>query len=177
MKSSETGRSSKAIGRGGHNIRLAGQLTGCRDHVLREGAEEDVELTRIFWWNWWVDHQRIQKIGLDTAKVCLEKDVQFFGEQHWFGGRNHSGRLITYWKKNLRRSWNFNCFYTTNRTTGKHFYGWKKRTNYARYFANSAFRWIVPSNFWISKGLMLKQAPMPKYPMRNTRSFNEVPNR
>ncbi len=35
---------SKAIGRGGHNIRLAGQLTGYEIDVFREGAEEDVEL-------------------------------------------------------------------------------------------------------------------------------------
>ena len=36
---------SKAIGRGGHNIRLAGQLTGYEIDVYREGVEEDVELT------------------------------------------------------------------------------------------------------------------------------------
>ena len=35
---------SKAIGRGGHNIRLAGQITGYEIDVFREGAEEDVEL-------------------------------------------------------------------------------------------------------------------------------------
>ena len=35
---------SKAIGRGGHNIRLAGKLTGYEIDVFREGAEEDVEL-------------------------------------------------------------------------------------------------------------------------------------
>ena len=38
---------SKAIGRGGHNIRLAGQLTGYEIDVLREGAEEDVELSEF----------------------------------------------------------------------------------------------------------------------------------
>ena len=38
---------SKAIGRGGHNIRLAGQLTGYEIDVFREGAEEDVELTEF----------------------------------------------------------------------------------------------------------------------------------
>jgi N utilization substance protein A len=38
---------SKAIGRGGFNIRLAGQLTGYEIDVYREGAEEDVELTEF----------------------------------------------------------------------------------------------------------------------------------
>jgi len=38
---------SKAIGRGGHNIRLAGQLTGFEIDVYREGVEEDVELTEF----------------------------------------------------------------------------------------------------------------------------------
>ena len=37
----------KAIGRGGHNIRLAGQLTGYEIDVFREGAEEDVELSEF----------------------------------------------------------------------------------------------------------------------------------
>ena len=38
---------SRAIGRGGHNIRLAGRLTGYEIDVYREGAEEDVELTEF----------------------------------------------------------------------------------------------------------------------------------
>ena len=38
---------SKAIGRGGHNIRLAGQLTGYEIDVFREGVEEAVELTEF----------------------------------------------------------------------------------------------------------------------------------
>jgi len=38
---------SKAIGRGGHNIRLAGQLTGYEIDVFREGVEEDVELSEF----------------------------------------------------------------------------------------------------------------------------------
>ena len=41
---------SKAIGRGGHNIRLAGMLTGYELDVIREGnlvEEEDVELTEF----------------------------------------------------------------------------------------------------------------------------------
>lgn len=38
---------SKAIGKGGFNIRLAGQLTGYEIDVFREGIEEDVELTEF----------------------------------------------------------------------------------------------------------------------------------
>jgi len=68
---------SKAIGRGGHNIRLAGQLTGYEIDVLREGAEEDVELTEFSdeIEQWIIDE--FKKIGLDTAKSVLEKDMQF----------------------------------------------------------------------------------------------------
>ncbi len=68
---------SKAIGRGGHNIRLAGQLTGYEIDVLREGAEEDVELTEFSdeIEQWIIDE--FKKIGLDTAKSILEKDMAF----------------------------------------------------------------------------------------------------
>ena len=68
---------SKAIGRGGHNIRLAGQLTGYEIDVLREGAEEDVELTEFSdeIEEWII--QEFKKIGLDTAKSVLEKDIAF----------------------------------------------------------------------------------------------------
>ena len=67
---------SKAIGRGGHNIRLAGQLTGYEIDVLREGAEEDVELTEFSDEidQWIIDEFR--KIGLDTAKSVLEQDLK-----------------------------------------------------------------------------------------------------
>lgn len=68
---------SKAIGRGGHNIRLAGQLTGYEIDVLREGAEEDVELTEFSdEIEGWIINE-FKKIGLDTAKSVLEKDLQF----------------------------------------------------------------------------------------------------
>ena len=68
---------SKAIGRGGHNIRLAGQLTGYEIDVLREGAEEDVEFTEFSdEIEPWVINE-FKKIGLDTAKSILEKDLQF----------------------------------------------------------------------------------------------------
>ncbi|MGY0393521.1 transcription termination factor NusA [Bizionia sp. KMM 8389] len=67
---------SKAIGRGGHNIRLAGQLTGYEIDVFREGAEEDVELTefRDEIEPWIIEE--FSKVGLDTAKSILEQDVQ-----------------------------------------------------------------------------------------------------
>lgn len=66
---------SKAIGRGGHNIRLAGQLTGYEIDVLREGAEEDVELREFSdeIEEWIIDE--FSKVGLDTAKSVLEQDV------------------------------------------------------------------------------------------------------
>ncbi len=66
---------SKAIGRGGHNIRLAGQLTGYEIDVFREGVEEDVELTefRDEIEEWIIEELR--KIGLDTARSVLEQDV------------------------------------------------------------------------------------------------------
>ena len=66
---------SKAIGRGGHNIRLAGQLTGYEIDVFREGAEEDVELTEFSdeIEDWII--AEFSKIGLDTAKSILEKEV------------------------------------------------------------------------------------------------------
>jgi len=68
---------SKAIGRGGHNIRLAGQLTGYEIDVLREGAEEDVELTEFSdEIEEWIINE-FKKIGLDTAKSVLEKELSF----------------------------------------------------------------------------------------------------
>lgn len=66
---------SKAIGRGGHNIRLAGKLTGYEIDVFREGAEEDVELREFSDEidDWII--QEFSKAGLDTAKSILEQDV------------------------------------------------------------------------------------------------------
>jgi len=65
---------SKAIGRGGHNIRLAGQLTGYEIDVLREGAEEDVELSEFSdEIDEWIIAE-FHKIGLDTAKSVLDYD-------------------------------------------------------------------------------------------------------
>ncbi|WP_115462665.1 transcription termination factor NusA [Winogradskyella aurantiaca] len=67
---------SKAIGRGGHNIRLAGKLTGYEIDVFREGAEEDVELKEFSdEIEEWIIAEFI-KAGLDTAKSVLEQDLQ-----------------------------------------------------------------------------------------------------
>ncbi len=73
---------SKAIGRGGHNIRLAGQLTGYELDVIREGDtpgttadDDDVELTEFSdEIEAWVIEE-FAKIGLDTAKSILKQDV------------------------------------------------------------------------------------------------------
>ncbi|WP_338377728.1 transcription termination factor NusA [uncultured Flavobacterium sp.] len=69
---------SKAIGRGGHNIRLAGQLTGYELDVIREGLteeEDDVELREFSdEIEEWVIEE-FEKIGLDTAKSILDQDV------------------------------------------------------------------------------------------------------
>jgi len=67
---------SKAIGRGGHNIRLAGQLTGYEIDVFREGAEEDVELREFKdEIEGWIIEE-FSKAGLDTAKSILEQDIK-----------------------------------------------------------------------------------------------------
>ena len=70
---------SKAIGRGGHNIKLAGQLTGYELDIIREGniaeEEDDVELTEFSdEIEGWVIEE-FAKIGLDTARSILGQDV------------------------------------------------------------------------------------------------------
>lgn len=68
---------SKAIGKNGVNIRLASQLTGFDLDVQREGIEleDDVELTEFSdEIEGWII-QEFKKIGLDTARSVLEKDV------------------------------------------------------------------------------------------------------
>ncbi|ARV16115.1 transcription termination factor NusA [Polaribacter sp. SA4-12] len=67
---------SKAIGRGGVNIRLASELTGYEIDVQREGLEEeDVELTEFTdeIEDWVITE--FKKIGLDTARSVLETSV------------------------------------------------------------------------------------------------------
>ncbi|WP_299669538.1 transcription termination factor NusA [uncultured Polaribacter sp.] len=68
---------SKAIGRGGVNIRLASELTGYEIDVKREGLEEeDVELTEFGdeIEDWVI--VEFKKIGLDTARSVLETSVE-----------------------------------------------------------------------------------------------------
>ncbi|MEL1245677.1 transcription termination factor NusA [Flavobacterium sp. DGU11] len=69
---------SKAIGRGGHNIKLAGLLTGYELDVIREGTpaeDEDVELTEFSdEIEAWIIAE-FAKIGLDTARSVLKQDV------------------------------------------------------------------------------------------------------
>jgi N utilization substance protein A len=70
---------SKAIGRGGHNIKLAGQLTGYELDVIREGStiesEDDVELSEFSdEIDAWVIEE-FAKIGLDTARSIIGQDV------------------------------------------------------------------------------------------------------
>ncbi|MGV8994973.1 MAG: transcription termination factor NusA [Flavobacterium sp.] len=69
---------SKAIGRGGHNIKLAGLLTGYELDVIREGnvvEDEDVELSEFSdEIEGWIIEE-FAKIGLDTALSILKHDV------------------------------------------------------------------------------------------------------
>jgi N utilization substance protein A len=64
---------SLAIGRGGHNIKLAGKLTGYEIDVYREAIEddEDVDIEEFSdeIESWVIDE--FKKIGLDTAKSIL----------------------------------------------------------------------------------------------------------
>ncbi|WP_207428469.1 transcription termination factor NusA [Pedobacter sp. SYSU D00535] len=68
---------SLAIGRGGHNIKLAGKLTGYEIDVYRESDEddEDVDLEEFADEidGWIIDE--FKRIGLDTAKSVLELSV------------------------------------------------------------------------------------------------------
>jgi transcription termination/antitermination protein NusA len=69
---------SKAIGRGGNNIKLASLLTGYEIDVIREGIteeEDDVELREFSdEIEAWVIEE-FEKIGLDTARSVLNQDV------------------------------------------------------------------------------------------------------
>src|SRR3546814_20660942 len=75
---------SLAIGRGGHNIRLAGKLTGYEIDVYRasEGDDEDVDLDEF--------SDEIEKgmidelkgIGIDTSKSVLALSLEETGKRH-----------------------------------------------------------------------------------------------
>ncbi|WP_027421460.1 transcription termination factor NusA [Crocinitomix catalasitica] len=74
----KTDQVSLAIGKGGHNIKLAGKLSGYEIDVYREGAEdiEDVDLEEFSdEIEGWVIKQ-LKSIGLDSAKSVLELDVE-----------------------------------------------------------------------------------------------------
>jgi N utilization substance protein A len=68
---------SLAIGRGGHNIKLAGKLTGYEIDVYREAGEneEDVDIEEFSdeIEDWVIDE--FKRIGLDTAKSVLALSV------------------------------------------------------------------------------------------------------
>lgn len=68
---------SLAIGRGGHNIKLAGKLTGYEIDVYREAdeTEEDVDIEEFSDEidNWIIDE--FKRIGLDTAKSILALSI------------------------------------------------------------------------------------------------------
>lgn len=69
---------SLAIGKGGHNIRLAGQLTGYEIDVYRDAEieDEDVELTEFSdeIESWIIDELRT--VGCDTARSVLEMSIE-----------------------------------------------------------------------------------------------------
>jgi N utilization substance protein A len=69
---------SLAIGKGGHNIKLAGKLTGYEIDVYREGAEdiEDVDLDEFKdeIEEWIIEE--LKSIGLDSAKAVIELDKE-----------------------------------------------------------------------------------------------------
>lgn len=69
---------SLAIGRGGHNIKLAGKLTGYEIDVYRETdeLEEDVDIEEFAdeIEGWIIDE--LKRIGLDTAKSVLALSVE-----------------------------------------------------------------------------------------------------
>jgi N utilization substance protein A len=68
---------SLAIGRGGHNIKLAGKLTGYEIDVYREVHEddEDVDIEEFSdeIEGWIIDE--FKRVGLDTAKSILSLSV------------------------------------------------------------------------------------------------------
>lgn len=68
---------SRAIGKGGYNVRLASQLLGKEIDIFRDIVhDEDVELVEFSDEidGWVID--AFKKIGLDTAKSILEQDVE-----------------------------------------------------------------------------------------------------
>ena len=68
----------RAIGKGGHNIKLASKLTGYEIDVYREDDEQidDVDLEEFAdeIESWIIDE--LKAIGCDTARSVLEQTVQ-----------------------------------------------------------------------------------------------------
>ena len=71
-----SGKARLAIGKGGHNIKLAGKLIGYEIDVFRENdgndnAEEDIDLNEFLDEidSWILDE--FKKLGMDTAKAVL----------------------------------------------------------------------------------------------------------
>ena len=71
----DAGEVSKAIGKNGHNIRLASKLTNCELNVFRNQEEEDVDLGEFSDEidQWIIDE--FKAIGCDTAKSILDLPV------------------------------------------------------------------------------------------------------
>lgn len=68
---------SKAIGKGGVNIRLASKLTGCEIDVYREVEEEDDIDLKEFEVDFGADViEMLHEIGCDTARAVLELDEE-----------------------------------------------------------------------------------------------------
>jgi N utilization substance protein A len=69
---------SLAIGKGGHNIKLAGKLTGYEIDVYREDADEidDVDLNEFSdeIEQWIIDE--LKNIGCDTARSVLNLSIE-----------------------------------------------------------------------------------------------------
>ena len=68
-----------AIGRGEHNIKLAGKLTGYEIDVYRENADEDEEDVDLEEFadeidGWIIDE--LKRVGLDTAKSVLALNAE-----------------------------------------------------------------------------------------------------
>ena len=81
---------SKAIGKGGHNIKLASKLTGLEIDVYREGAEDidDVDLDEFADEidDWIIDE--LKAIGCDSAKRSFRNWKRRFSKENRFRNRN-----------------------------------------------------------------------------------------
>ncbi len=100
---------SLAIGRGGHNIKLAGKLTGYEIDVYRENDEidEDVDIEEFSDEidSWIIDE--LKRVGLDTAKSVLSlSQEELVRRTTW--RKILSRRLCEFCKQNLNNMHNKN---------------------------------------------------------------------